>query len=74
LTIRYLKTKGKNITRWQTSWLVTAKSTIRPSGVPLTPINHQQNAASGRSYPSSDEATLQYIDYPYFVNNDDSIT
>jgi len=52
------KTIGKNITRGQTSGIVTAKKKIKPSGVIARTINHRQNAASGRSYLSSDGATL----------------
>jgi hypothetical protein len=52
--IRDSKITGKNIIRGQISGIVIAMEKIKPSGVIVTITYHRQNAASGRSYLSSD--------------------
>jgi len=72
--IQYLKITGKNIARAPTSGIETAKQKIIPSGVIAATINHQQNAASGRFYLSSDGATIRYVDHYCSIDYNDSIT
>ena len=72
LTIWSLNTTRKNFTGGLTSGILTAKRTIKLSGVILRTINHQQNAASGRSVVSTYRSTLWYIDHHCFVENNNS--
>jgi hypothetical protein len=74
LTIQCLKITGSNITRGQTSGCAAAKKPTRPSGVIATIVGHRQNAASGRSYLSSDAATLRFVGHYCIVNNNGPIT
>jgi len=74
LTIGFLNTAGKNITCGPTSGIASAKEKIRPSGVMAKTINHRRNATSGRSYLSSDGATIRYVNHYCIVNDYDSIS
>jgi len=53
---------------------VIAETKIRQGGVTAMAINHQQNAASGRFYLSSDGTTIRFIHYYCSLNNNDSTT
>jgi hypothetical protein len=72
--ILYSKISGKNITFGLASGVVTANTMITPNVVIARSVNHQQNAASGRSYLSSNGTILRYLDHYYSLTNTDSIT
>jgi len=67
LMIQCFKTIGKNIIPGQPSRIVPARQKTRLNGVIAKTMNEGRNAASGRSYLSSNGLNLPYIDYYFFV-------